>query len=76
MFYTYEELSIGFGLLGATEFSINQLSDFDYRVVIYQKTLLVLFYAVFRHLTATQCISVFKYIYTSFKYIYIHLYLS
>ena len=55
MFYTYEELSIGFGFLGATEFSINQLSDFDYKVVMYQKTLLVLFYAVFRYLTATQC---------------------
>ena len=61
MLYTYEELPIGFGFLGGMLFSINFISDFDYKVVI-KKNLSFLFYAVFRYLAATQCISVFKYI--------------
>ena len=69
MLYTYEELPIGFGFLGGMLFSINFISDFDYKVVI-KKTLLVLFYAVFRYLAATQCISVFEYIAICLSFFY------
>ena len=67
MLYSYEELPIGFEFLGPLEVSINfQTSGIRlWLESSYQKknpTLLALFYAVFRYLAATQCISVFKYI--------------
>ena len=54
----------------------HQTSDFDYKVVIKKNpTLLAIFYAVFRYLAATQCISMFKYIGSYMSFIFYYLYL-
>ena len=58
-------LPIGFKFLGALE--VNQPSGIRHQTLITKQlskkpTLLAPFYAVFRYLAATQCISVFKYI--------------
>ena len=70
MLYSYEKLLIGFEFLGPVQVSIN-FQTFITKQLSKNKTLLTLFYSVFRYLAATQYINVFKYM--SFIFYYLHL---